>query len=307
VALFSRAQLEAIQRKIRTKRKAKAQQSGPFTPVQRRQIAKRLQARRNVKVLKSRGFDPPRSVEAAYLRGLKRITNQLQNRVNAQLLPLLAGLEPDYVKDSPRAVAWALISRTIDKLAQQAIAEAAQVRIVERMVTSTEGFNRRAFIKDINDAVGVSFQNIITAEGAQGAMTASVAENIDLIQTIPDQYHARLKKFIGRGIRKGDDFFSLRREVLRIGHSSEARARFIARDQVAKLNGKLTQLRQSRVGITHYFWRTSLDERVRETHEAKEGDRFAWANPPADTGHPGQDFQCRCFPEADLSPLLQLT
>ena len=48
------------------------------------------------------------------------------------------------------------------------------------------------------------------------------------------------------------------------------------------------------MGISEYRWGTAGDERVRETHEANDGKVFRWDTPPAETGHPGNDVQCRC-------------
>ena len=53
---------------------------------------------------------------------------------------------------------------------------------------------------------------------------------------------------------------------------------------------------QQKLGITHYTWRTSQDERVRHEHVLRDGRRFAWDNPP-DDGHPGQPIRCRCVAE----------
>ena len=47
---------------------------------------------------------------------------------------------------------------------------------------------------------------------------------------------------------------------------------------------------------THYVWRTRGDERVRLSHAQNDGRLFAWDEPPA-TGHPGEDFGCRCTAE----------
>ena len=47
---------------------------------------------------------------------------------------------------------------------------------------------------------------------------------------------------------------------------------------------------------THYIWRTSGDEKVRSSHAANNGKIFAWDNPP-ETGHPGEDYNCRCWAE----------
>lgn len=45
-----------------------------------------------------------------------------------------------------------------------------------------------------------------------------------------------------------------------------------------------------------YVWRTRGDEKVRSSHAGNDGVIFAWDFPPA-TGHPGEDFGCRCTAE----------
>ncbi|MEM7191585.1 MAG: phage minor head protein, partial [Pseudomonadota bacterium] len=44
---------------------------------------------------------------------------------------------------------------------------------------------------------------------------------------------------------------------------------------------------------THYIWRTRGDAKVRPSHAENDGKIFAWDNPPP-TGHPGEDYGCRC-------------
>lgn len=47
---------------------------------------------------------------------------------------------------------------------------------------------------------------------------------------------------------------------------------------------------------THYIWRTQDDAKVRPSHAANDDKIFAWDNPLV-TGHPGEDFNCRCWAE----------
>lgn len=47
---------------------------------------------------------------------------------------------------------------------------------------------------------------------------------------------------------------------------------------------------------THYIWRTRDDEKVRPSHADNNGRVFAWDDPP-ETGHPGEDYGCRCTAE----------
>ena len=57
-----------------------------------------------------------------------------------------------------------------------------------------------------------------------------------------------------------------------------------------------TPIRLSRKQIretAQYVWHTAQDEKVRQTHRANDGHLFSWDEPPP-TGHPGQDYNCRC-------------
>lgn len=45
-----------------------------------------------------------------------------------------------------------------------------------------------------------------------------------------------------------------------------------------------------------YVWRTRGDGKVRLEHRRNEGRIFRWDDPP-DTGHPGEDYNCRCEAE----------
>lgn len=51
---------------------------------------------------------------------------------------------------------------------------------------------------------------------------------------------------------------------------------------------------------THYIWRTRGDGKVRPSHAANDGKIFAWDDPPP-TGHPGEDYGCRCTAEPFLA------
>lgn len=66
-------------------------------------------------------------------------------------------------------------------------------------------------------------------------------------------------------------------------------------------NGKLSEEDNSAAGYKHYFWHTAEDEKVRPAHAENNGKIFAWDDPPP-TGHPGEDYNCRCWVEpVDLS------
>ena len=126
-------------------------------------------------------------------------------------------------------------------------------------------------------------------------LQARVRENVSLVRTIPERFHDSLEKRIA-GIQADAPFdrqrlnTMLRREYKSSGYN----LRRLTRDQTSKLTGALNEARQTEVGVARYQWQTSEDERVRPTHQDNNGQVFAWASPPPETGHPGTDVQCRC-------------
>ncbi len=78
---------------------------------------------------------------------------------------------------------------------------------------------------------------------------------------------------------------------LDLGMVAEVRA-------LKRIDDHLTRLlRQHKAsGAFHYIWRTRRDERVRSSHAENNGRIFSRDNPPP-TGHPGEDFNCRCWAE----------
>lgn len=80
---------------------------------------------------------------------------------------------------------------------------------------------------------------------------------------------------------------------------SASKAALLARDQMLKLNGQLTEARHTSAGVTRYEWSTSGDERVRPMHRLLDGKEVDWNKPPKVSSdgrreHPGGDYQCRC-------------
>ena len=64
------------------------------------------------------------------------------------------------------------------------------------------------------------------------------------------------------------------------------------------LEGKAGRVSADRP-TTHYIWRTRGDGKVRPSHAANKGKIFAWDDPSL-TGHPGEEYGCRCWAEAYL-------
>ena len=118
--------------------------------------------------------------------------------------------------------------------------------------------------------------------------------NIQLIKSIRTHYLDKVQNAVMQAMVQGTLNKDLAEQLKKLGKDVESRAMLIARDQSSKLNAALTRARHEEAGIKKYMWSTSGDERVRESHAEKDGQIFEYTNPPADTGHPGHDVNCRC-------------
>lgn len=172
----------------------------------------------------------------------------------------------------------------------------------EKAADRMQTFNRKEFAKQFSAVLGIDLTTI--EPWLPTEIKAFTRENVSLIKSIPDQYFDKVEQTIIRNVRAGALQPDIEKEIQRIYDVSESRAALIARDQTAKFNGTLTQLRQQSVGVKKYRWSTSLDERVRgnpsglypkatPSHFDRENLIYSWDSPP-DGGHPGQDFSCRC-------------
>lgn len=130
-------------------------------------------------------------------------------------------------------------------------------------------------------------------------------ENIDLVVKAQRAYAQGVQDIFGAPENQGLRVEELQAMLQERGDVSESRAELIARDQTLKLNGAITEIRQTNAGVESYTWSTSNDERVRDEHAALEGQTFSWDSPP-EVGHPGEDFQCRCVAVPVIEELADL-
>ena len=164
-------------------------------------------------------------------------------------------------------------------------------------------YNKAKLFSTFRSALGVDIRPFVTDAAVQSFMNERIAQNVDLIKTVPRRFQDSMRSKVAAQFADAPfDQQAMRRIFQQEFKSSGYNLRRITRDQTQKLNSQLVELRQQQLGVTDYVWRTSEDERVRETHRDNNGKTFAWASPPPTTGPPGNDVQCRCSAEAVITP-----
>lgn len=233
----------------------------------------------------------PKSAEVKYRRSLLKLVNNLKNDIQTQIIPILNQFESEYVNDAYAKT----LEQAFENLRKAYVGIDNNAKIVANsFVSNTDNINKRRFYSAMQNAVGVDLQNVVQNEGLEDILIASTRENVSLIKSIPDEYFKKIESIVFSGTTQGNTAKSMIKSIMKTGNVTTNRAKLIARDQSSKINSAITQQRSQNLGIEEYIWRTSGDERVRDSHRNKNGKVFRWDNPPSDTGHPGQDIQCRC-------------
>lgn len=247
-----------------------------------------------------------RKLELDYTRALLAIVEDMHIETVKALMPLI---EQPSIGDGKRIVndsilndfktAFSKTANTV-KAKVSGIAEALAQTVVSKQGQQSD--NQLSAM--IQQRTGIDFSGLMSDSVLKEAVDEAVAANISLINSIPQQYLDRVEQAVMASLQAGTLNDTLADELKKIRGVTDSRAKLIARDQLGKINSRLSQIRQQSLGITHYFWSTSHDERVRARHRRWDGDLIAWDSPPID-GHPGQAIQCRCTAIPDLDFLME--
>lgn len=248
----------------------------------------------------------PNGIERKYHRDLKELTNLLRHLINQRLMPAIPSMILEVQVKTPNDRNDDFISRLMAIVIS--IRDAIQPKVNETILESIQiseqinFFNRQQFDKTTESVFGIDV--FMNEPWLKDQLKLFASQNSQLITSLPDQELERVSGIVERGLQEGKPYKEVAKEIKNSFGITDRRAKLIARDQTKKLNSSLTKLRQQELGVEEYIWQTVQDERVRPTHQANNGKKFRWDDPPAKTGHPGNDVNCRCIARPVLDHLL---
>lgn len=245
---------------------------------------------------KAKPINRSKKVEIEYLNQLLKITRLCQHSVLESIIPILRQQQIGdskniQVSDGILDIFLSAISALRSKM--NGVVDTVAINLARRIVEQNKANTDKQLALIIYKATGIDLSSLMSAEDLAEAVAEAIASNVALIKSIPSEHLDQVEKIVLNGLQSGQRAESMVEAIKALGSKGERRAALIARDQVGKITSRLTQIRQQKMGITHYYWSCSLDERVRPLHYARHNKLFAWDNPPSD-GHPGIPIRCRC-------------
>ena len=283
--------------------------------------------------LKKKLGKPPRwiyplPVEIAYRKLLLSFVERLKAEVEKSVLPKISMMISE--AKSLKQDSWSSdLTDSIDNL-PDVFPESQMIDALEAIAFKANTFNAAQWYKICKKVFGI--QVYVKESELSSRMETFVHDNVTLVKDVGNQIKKDLRLIISEGIRNGDRYETISKNILAdtdltrgtIG-KAKTRSKIIARDQIGKLNGDISQIRQQGVGVDIYRWESAEDERVVGTPGGKwpkpsegHGNHYfmnqklckwsnldiysddggkTWKQRPANLkgAIPGSQFLCRCF------------
>lgn len=213
-----------------------------------------------------RGLEP---ILAEYERTLTRMTTDSPADVQANLETVSAEIERLVLLLTPTLRDWAL---------------------------RVERFHRGKWRGNVLSATGVDLTTLIGPEDVAEPLEAVISRNAGLVKDISAQAHGRIADSVFRGLTNRTPARDVARELRDAVGLARDRALRVASDQLTKATSALDGERMRQAGIEAWLWRHSGKLHYRPEHKARDGKRYTFTDPPADT--PGQLPYCGCRKQA---------
>lgn len=298
------------------------------------QVLKILYSQQKKKKLKKTHYNKvyPRNIEAKYKTKLTNFYKPLVNFVDTFLqenqVQMLRGDSKEIKCDAMPGGTFRRMVQSLEGWVSVYMPTVAEMKEGQNNVIFM-GLNQTAeqikqhedaqFQKQLQNGIGVSFQT--NASWWPNTKASWAQNNYNLITSNARNYISQINTLCEQAVVNGYSVKQLQEQIKKASNGlTDKKCRLIARDQIGKLQGQVSQAQMEEVGLEMYVWETSGDERVRSTHIPMDGLLCRWDDAnvySADGGkhwiprpanavkmHPGQDIQCRCIAVAYMPELL---
>ena len=245
---------------------------------------------------------PPRLIEASYAVRMNRLLAPYYKVVREQLIPAIGPIKRRFEEEMKTDTYNDDLVEVFESIDTELRVGQAET-LASNVANEAQLFNKVQVDKQLRSVTGI---DVLRSEPWLAPSTdAFVQGNVALIKSVPTESKRRIETLVRTKVEAGESTRKIQEGIRKELGIAQRRAKLIARDQVSKFNGKLSKLRQEESGVDSYIWSTSLDERVRDSHQVLNGTVQKWNKAPA-PGHPGEDVQCRCVAVAVIPGLTDI-
>jgi len=264
---------------------------------------------------------PPLGIEREYQKRIRSIVTRVRNIIDDNIVKSLPSIMSQVETGRPRAdshsddigedVRDLFIATRIQ--AERDISSFEINAMVQSTAAEMNGWNKNQITRVVKQGLGVDL--FMGEPWLKEELLIFTTNNVNLIKNVNAAFINETETIVFDGMRRGLRHEEIAKQILGTGKDelnhvskfkrAKTRANLIGRDQINKLNGNLTKLRQTDIGVKKYTWIDVGDTRVRHSHEARGGQVYTWKKGSELGTHPGDEIQCRCYAEPIFDDLLK--
>lgn len=272
-----------------------------------RELIEKLNEGKVTRDRKAQPIKPAKAAEVWYRKQLLAVVAQLKE---AAISAFSDSKFTDEITPEEQIILNRKLSTATDKMRAINIDQLA-MRISRSFVSRGFRINEKRASDEYQSIFGVDVARLANGDTIRQQVEVSLVENVNLIKSIQNDFINDIGNHVRDRLYAGERSTGMIQLIHERGDVTLNRAKFIARDQTAKLNADLNQARNADLGIDLYIWGGTDDSRERDSHSVMNGMLCKYSDPTVysdDMGktwkkrkriggvelHPGKDFQCRC-------------
>jgi len=249
-----------------------------------------------------------------YVRALQKLVNEMTEGVQRELVKLFNGDASDnYFEHQEEVAAMDANFGSQARIVMNALmrkytslfdknAKSLADRMVDGALKLSE-INLKSSLKQLSG--GLSLKTGLVPEGMNDVISATIAENVSLISSIPEEYFKKVTGAVMRSITTGRGLADLEPEISKYAGQTQRRVKNIALDQTRKAFSSVNKQRMQAIGIKKFEWvHSGSSQSPRKSHIRMDGKIFSFENliaeqealniPKSDQGLPSMPIFCRC-------------
>ncbi|WKI16250.1 phage minor head protein [Klebsiella pneumoniae] len=159
--------------------------------------------------------------------------------------------------------------------------------------------------RSVSEKISSGLRDVVGNTPVGAVARDIVARQVQYMKSLPLEAASRVSEIQARAMEaviRGERPDQLYEMIMQSGDVAASRARMIARTEIGRATGALTQARALSVGSEGYWWRIE-GAGTRHSHRKMKDKFVRWDNPPTldgMTGHAGCLPNCKCWAEVHI-------
>lgn len=159
--------------------------------------------------------------------------------------------------------------------------------------------------RSVSEEISIGLRDVMGNTAVGQVANDIVYRQIQLMKSLPIEASDRVRDIQNRAVQaviNGERPDALYQMIMESGDVASSRAKMIARTEIGRATGALTQARALSIGSEGYWWRIE-GAGTRPSHWNMKDKFVRWDNPPTldgMTGHAGCLPNCKCWSEVQI-------